>query len=328
MKPSLQTKSPRTLPTNCSLARLIAPFQAQFISKEAAINILHQLDHKGGPSPEELPLMQQFASDIIAAVAAGEISPEEVREINRCLGASYLAHSVNGSSLNKPEGYPGDFRMIERVYRYTVTEKARYRNWDLCFHETSAAKAVRNRKHYFRAKAARKIIQHQQNAFSILALASGPAREIYELYQCFHQGAIDTTCLDADPNALQYAKNLLAEYADRIQYQNLNVFRYRPKEKYNLIWSAGMFDYLNDKLFVYLLKKMKNWLKPAGEIIIGNFSTYHPSRTYMEVFGEWYLHHRSERQLIALAQQAGYQLPEIQIGRESEGVNLFLHLRP
>lgn len=328
MKSSLQTKSLPDFSANCSLAKLISPFQDQLISKDAAINILHQLDRKGGPSPEELPFIQHFASDIIASVAAGKISNEEVSEINRCLGASYLAHSVNGASLNKPEGYAGDFRMIERVYLYTVTQNARYRNWDLCFHETSAAKAVRNRKHYFRAKAARKIIQQEQEAFTILALASGPAREIYELYQCFHQSAIYTTCLDADPNALQYAKNLLAEYTERLQYEDRNVFRYRPQERYDLIWSAGMFDYFNDKLFVYLLKKMRNWLKPGGEIIIGNFSTYHPSRTYMEVFGEWYLHHRSEGQLIALAQRAGYQLPEIQIGRESEGVNLFLHLRP
>ncbi len=46
----------------------------------------------------------------------------------------------------------------------------------------------------------------------------------------------------------------------------------------------------------------------------------------MELFGEWFLYHRTEEHLINLAEQAGFDKEKISIGRENEGVNLFLHL--
>lgn len=296
------------------------------MAKDAIINIIHQLDRRGGPSPEELPYMEQFSRQILASLAAGRISPKDLKDISRCLGPEYLRDSVNGRSLNKPEGYAGDFMMIERIYQYLVTPNLKYRNWDLCFHETAAAKAVRNRKNYFREKAAKTIIRNQSDQYAILNLACGPARELLELYQSLPQHRFSSVCLDADPNALAYAKNLLADFEDQVQFIKANVFRYKAQQSFDLIWSAGMFDYFNDKLFIYLLKRMKAWLKPKGKIMIGNFSTYHPSRYYMEVFGEWHLHHRSEADLIALAKAAGYQINQLQIEREPEGVNLFLHI--
>jgi hypothetical protein len=73
---------------------------------------------------------------------------------------------------------------------------------------------------------------------------------------------------------------------------------------------------------------MKNWVTKNGEIIIGNFNqNNNPSRGYMELFGEWYLHHRTENELIFLAKEAGFSEIQIHIGKEEEDVNLFLHLR-
>ncbi|MFK7925507.1 MAG: methyltransferase domain-containing protein [Bacteroidia bacterium] len=296
------------------------------LCKEAIINIILHLDRKGGPCPEDLPYLEQFSRQILASLASETINKEDLAEISRCLGETYLAHSVNGRSLNKPEGYAGDFMLIEYIYQYLVCPHPQYRNWDLCFHELAGAKAVRNRKHYFKEQAAKLIIRNPEDDFSILTLASGPAREILELYQSLPQHTFFNTCLDADPKALAYAQDLLSGYSDQLEFVKSNVFRYQASQTHDLIWSAGMFDYLSDKLFVYLLKRMKTWLKPNGKIIVGNFSSYNPSRCYMEVFGEWYLHHRSENQLIELALQAGYEMNQIHIGRESLGVNLFLHL--
>ena len=73
---------------------------------------------------------------------------------------------------------------------------------------------------------------------------------------------------------------------------------------------------------------MKNWILPDGEIIIGNFNeANNPSRGYMEIFGEWFLHHRTEDDLRSLAEKAGFKDTQIKIGKEDEDVNLFLHLK-
>ena len=44
-------------------------------------------------------------------------------------------------------------------------------------------------------------------------------------------------------------------------------------------------------------------------------------------FGEWFLHHRSPDHMIKLAMQAGFPSSKVRVGKESEGVNLFMHLQ-
>ncbi len=53
---------------------------------------------------------------------------------------------------------------------------------------------------------------------------------------------------------------------------NANIFKYKTTEKYDLIWSAGLFDYLNDRRFIFLLNKLYTYLKPEGVLYVGNFS--------------------------------------------------------
>ena len=111
-------------------------------------------------------------------------------------------------------------------------------------------------------------------------------------------------------------------------FVNKNILRHREEKKYDIIWSAGLFDYFNDKAFVMILKRFKDWIRNKGEIIIGNFNDNHnPSRDYMEIFGEWFLNHRTEEQLIQLAIESGFNENQVSIDREKENVNLFLHLR-
>ena len=102
--------------------------------------------------------------------------------------------------------------------------------------------------------------------------------------------------------------------------------RFHPPNRYHAIWSAGLFDYLDDRLFVLLIKRLMRALEPGGELAIWNFSTSNPTRPYMELMGEWFLHHRTAFQLSALAQQAGVSAGAVKIGQEAEGVNLFMHI--
>ena len=67
--------------------------------------------------------------------------------------------------------------------------------------------------------------------------------------------------------------------------------------------------------------------KPGGEVVVGNFGDFNPSRDYMELFGNWCLEHRSREKLCQLAEQAGAVLDQTRVEWEPEGVNLFLHIR-
>ena len=137
-----------------------------------------------------------------------------------------------------------------------------------------------------------------------------------------------TTCLDTDPRAIAYAKALNQPYLSHIQLVQKNALRFHSKQTFHLIWSAGLFNYFNDKVFVALLGRFRRLLEPGGEVVIGNFNQDHnPSRAYMEIFGGWYLHHRSKQQLLTLAQNAGFDDGQITVSCEAENINLFLHIK-
>ena len=113
---------------------------------------------------------------------------------------------------------------------------------------------------------------------------------------------------------------------DVLQFYCRNIFRFRPNVDYDLVWSAGLFDYLNDKRFIFLLKHLYAMVKPGGSLVIGNFSEYNPSRDYMEA-GDWYLNYRSEEKLIELAEKSGLKNGDVFIDSEPERVNLFVEIK-
>jgi cyclopropane fatty-acyl-phospholipid synthase-like methyltransferase len=157
-------------------------------------------------------------------------------------------------------------------------------------------------------------------------MASGPGRDMQAF---FVQAGIDKLrvsidCVEQDENAIRFAQEICAEYTESIRFFKTNALRFDSDLKYDLIWSAGLFDYFDDKVFVFMLKRLKGMLASVGEIIIGNFSTLNPSRSYMELM-EWYLHHRSPHTLKSLAMAAGFIESSLSVKKESTGVNLFLH---
>jgi len=116
-------------------------------------------------------------------------------------------------------------------------------------------------------------------------------------------------------------------YLHHLTFFNKNVFRFSPPRKYSFIWSAGLFDYFDNKKFTRILDKLFDRLEPNGELVIGNFSDSNPTQGYMEVLCDWKLHHRNKTALINLARKIGIPLTKIRIGQEQEGVNLFLHIK-
>jgi extracellular factor (EF) 3-hydroxypalmitic acid methyl ester biosynthesis protein len=276
----------------------------------------------------DFKLLDKLIIRIGDAVRNNELDKSDLAYISRLFGEEFLHNTVQGYGLRKPQGYAGDYIMIDKIYTYHHSDIEKYKIWDKYFHAQSAPKAVRNRKKYFKSK-----IKHKLNTstdrLELLNVASGPARDILELYQEIDSpDQLSTTCVEIDESAINYASNLVNGYSNKIEFIKANVLRYRTEKKFDIIWSAGLFDYFNEKAFIMVLSRFKDWVKPGGEIIIGNFNERHnPSRDYMEIFGEWFLHHRTEEELVTLAMKAGFNFTQVNIGREPENVNLFMHIK-
>ncbi|MEI7731114.1 MAG: class I SAM-dependent methyltransferase [Verrucomicrobiota bacterium] len=289
-------------------------------------SLLERLQEQGGPNPGDYLDLNDLLDGLYSAIQAGRISMEEIRAAWAALGdAGTSPNTCQGFVWCKPHGYAGDFEIIERIYQHWISPDANLARWDHYFHSLAAPQAVRNRKDYFHNWLRQKAAHNGHREKRILNLASGPGRDLFEW--CTHdpQNGFLFDCVDSDANAIQYANNLCAAFSERIVFHHNNAFRFWPHQQPHLIWSGGLFDYLDDQQFSRLLCRLYRFLAPAGEMVVGNFSAKNPTRCYMEI-GNWLLNHRSSDQLKLLARQADIPDEAIQVKSEPLNVNLFLHV--
>ena len=284
--------------------------------------IVEKINLQNGPEPEDFDALTFAINAIGELVKINKLTQEDVAALKSKCSFLQNKESIMGHIIAKPYGYAGDFHIIDRIYTNDISSS--YPKWDNYSLLNSAAQAVRNRKNYFKEI----VGQSMREGGSLLNIASGPARDLYEFYSENPTFDFKTTCVEMDEKAINYAKIVNTKFLNKIDFINKNIFYFETDKKFELIWSAGLFDYFDDRAFVLLLKKFSKWLKKDGQIVIGNFNdSNNPSRAYMELFGEWNLKHRTEEQLYSLAKEAGFKTENITVGREPENVNLFLHLR-
>lgn len=276
---------------------------------------------RGGPDPEEYESLTekcQFLGSV-------KLSLEQEYSLYEMLKPILTLDSMIGFSYLKPHGYTGDFEIIDRMYQnWKSTETTKLHKWDSFFHDFHSVRAVRNRKDYF-VNELIKVSNKVENP-SVLNLASGPCTDLKQFFNSYPDNTVRVDCIDMDSEAIEYGTNKCESFIDSITFINRNAFRFRSEKQYDLIWSAGLFDYFNDKLFKRLLTKMYDLLSENGTLVVGNFCNTNPSKGVMEVLGKWFMYHRSRDDLIKLACDVGIPKNKIRVGCEATKVNLFLHI--
>jgi len=288
---------------------------------------LRQL-HEAPSSPETFGReLEVWIHRAAARLRSGAVDREDLDRLLSGLDEVYLEETIQGRAYRQPRGYAGDFETIDRIHTRAVAADPRAARWDRFFHEQPAPKAVRNRKRYFQ-RLVRRAEARVDGPVEVLDLGSGPCRDVREYLDEHPDSRARFTCVDQDPEAIAYGQALCAPYASRVRFVEGNVLRARLADRYSLVWSAGVLDYLEDRLAVRLLRRILGWAAPDGEVVVGNFAPSNPSRDYMEVLGRWYLHYRDAVDLFDLAVEAGLDADRVRIGMEPERVNLFLHVLP
>src|ERR1035437_6324588 len=298
-----------------------AEFDLEFLRKT-----LFRLVQNGGPTVSEFQELTALLNQAVAAVKRGELSADDLRKVWVGGGdAMTSAKTMQGFVWLKPHGYAGDFEVIDRIYQRWISPDPQLAKWDENFHTLTSSRTVRNRKAYFQSWLRQWEDQNQSHKIRVLNIGCGPGRDVFEYLDNYPNSRAIFECVDHEPKAIAYAKDVCRSFLDRIEFQQANAFRYQPACPPHLIWSAGLLDYLNIRLATLLVRRLWRWLPPGGEMVIGNFTPANSTRAYMELLGGWTLHHRSESDLAALAQQAGIPDNAIRVECEPEKVNLFLH---
>ena len=133
--------------------------------------------------------------------------------------------------------------------------------------------------------------------------------------------------IDFDQSAIDFSMEKNKIFNGQITYNKINALRYNSYKLYDLIWSAGLFDYFKDKHFTFLIRKYINCLNEDGEMVISNFSTKNPTKRLMEVLSDWYLNLRTESDLFRIASDANVDKELVSVEKEPLGINLFLKIK-
>ncbi|GAB3775733.1 hypothetical protein GCM10028818_20240 [Spirosoma horti] len=284
-----------------------------------------KLVRQGGPDVKDYQQVDNLMIRLSNQVRAGLMTDDELASIRTEFGSTLSNRTMQGFMLNKPHGYAGDYEIIERMYTWHLSPDQQYTKWDLFLQNHAACRAVRNRKTYFKEVVSAYMKRHNRTEIRMLNLASGPCTELAEFIAENPSYRIRTDCVDLDSNAIAYARQKFTQPAADVRFIQKNVFRFMPDQQYDIIWSAGLFDYFNDRQFVQLIRRFTSHLAVNGELIIGNFTDNHPSQSYMDLVA-WPLNYRNPAHLIGLGEQAVSAGYSVRVGQEPEKVNLFLHI--
>lgn len=246
---------------------------------------------------------------------------------------SFLMRSANIDRwFTKPRGYAGDFFSIELIYRNNAEGEGRLGRFvDRWALGLTAAQAVRNRRGLL-AGAIRDAVDRSPGETTLVtSLASGPARELFDVLTQADAPAIQATCIDIDNEALAFGSERARELgvSDRIHFAQDNVLRLsRGRGKttipqQHLIYSVGLIDYLQDEHIVRLLDWAHDQLLPGGTVILGNFDVDNPHKAFMDHVLEWRLIHRTPADLRRMFAASKFGTAPVDVRVEEAGVNLF-----
>lgn len=236
-------------------------------------------------------------------------------------------------AYEKPRGYAGDAVTLDYMY-YGLSDSFKHHRRTsglgrTIFKQTigmPSGEAVRNRRMILA-----KIVDETAESVPspvVVSVACGHMREI-ACSSAFRAGRIGLWLgIDQDTESLRLVDS---QYEDNSTVCTLAAsVRDLLKGDANtpaadLIYSAGLFDYLDDQAAIALIGCLFRKLKPGGRLLIANFADDSEERGYMEAFMDWWLLYRAESHLLELGKFAiGSQRAEMSTFRDASRRAIFL----
>jgi extracellular factor (EF) 3-hydroxypalmitic acid methyl ester biosynthesis protein len=243
----------------------------------------------------------------------------------------------------KPRGYSGDAEIMRMIYENRYEGRYLF-NQLLHKHAVghTGGEAVRSRRRMITRVMREEVLERFPRAgpygFRILSVACGPAWELRDLLlttddvERFH-----CALLDQDTEALELAGEGIRRIEEargvRVSVEEVvesvrTMLRIRDLParlgRFHFVYSMGLFDYLTTPVARAVLARLWELVLPGGTLLVGNFHTRSPSRTYMDYWCDWSLCYRTEEEFLALA--AGLPNAAVTLSYEETGTQMFMRL--
>ncbi len=237
-----------------------------------------------------------------------------------------LACPMHRRAYEKPLGYAGDFRMMELYFTRDLSGVGLFGRF---LHSVaqgySLAAAVVAREAVMREAVVEALRADHHGPVRVLSLASGPAIELRRLLGELKslERPVDLILLDQDEGALDRAHRRLArllveQHKDQLpvtlqclhfsvrqllkpETAEEKLVRYVMLQNLDLVYSAGLYDYLTDPVASRLTEVLYSRLRPGGRLLLGNLVETPDTTWIMEYVLGWHLVYRSEPSFLRLA---------------------------
>ena len=250
---------------------------------------------------------------------------------NPILSKSYLINRAR----TWPQGQQGDYKTLEYAYKNTPLSEGIGHYLDLYLLNSDLAPAVRNRIKKLEDLLRDEISMRQKP--SVLNIACGSCREVFELAPEIEKSGAKVTCIDLDNDALSFAANRLSYTnispltSNQVKLRKYNALRMFDHElnmsefgMQDIIYSVGFFDYLESDFLSRLLKASYTLLNPGGKLIASfkDASRYRHQDYHWIVDWDGFLQ-RYEEDFMSVFSEAQIPFSTITEMREETGVIVF-----
>jgi len=260
------------------------------------------------------------------------------RQLHPLLLCSPFMHRI----YRKPLGYAGDYEMVNMILRDPLEGSSLFakvlNSW---FLSQVPAAAHRNRV----TTLTQRLIEETARTLArnrparVYNLGCGPAQEVRAfMEQSPLSDHAEFTLLDFNEETLGYTRTSLDDArrrhnrATRIQLVRKSVAQVikaglrNVTAEYDLVYCAGLFDYLPDRVCHQLLNMFYAMLAPGGLLFATNVDPSNPIRNIMGYIFEWCLIERTGPQFSTLIPE-GAAKDDCKVTAESTGCNVFLEVR-
>lgn len=248
------------------------------------------------------------------------------------IGHLMLDDPLTRRSFTQPRGYAGDAALIDMIYSRdwrgvtpapTVAGQAIFEHVISC----PAPAAVRARRELLAGMIDEACAR--TSAPHILSVACGHLREL-ALSSAFRAGQVGRL-VGLDQDALSLAEVTSSQPAAPVETIpgsiKLLFGGALAREKFDFIYTAGLYDYLEEDFARRLTRRMFDMLRPGGRLLVANFQPGVEDVGYMEAFMNWKLIYRDATAMDRLAAD----IPAAEIGgrrtyADPSGALVFLEL--
>jgi extracellular factor (EF) 3-hydroxypalmitic acid methyl ester biosynthesis protein len=299
-------------------------------------------DVEGGVLPKIAELFGDFER-IASQIPEDVVTSHKMfarREIHPLVLCSPFIHRT----FTKPLGYAGDYEMVNMMLRDSWEGGNTYAKIiNSIIIKSDGARAHRNRIdrliQYLEQEARR--VQPKGRALRILNIACGPAAEIQRFIRTSPLSErCQITLLDFNAETLEYTRGCIkdavrasghlpsVEFVHKSIHDLLQEARGRKDSgpgigSYDLVYCAGLFDYLSDKICARLLDLFFKWTERGGLLVSTNVHPRCPVRFFIEHLLEWNLIYRDDEQMLSLQPPGSRSV----VTEEPTRVNIFLESR-